>query len=80
MIRCKFQCSQVMPVNEGYNVVLNAVYNNRDGSHNEENAQYWKYTPGGTISFYTVNESAAKYFISGKDYYVDFTEAPDGSN
>jgi hypothetical protein len=58
----------------GWNINFNAVYNNKDGTHNEENAKFWKFTPAGNISFYTVNEEAAKAFKQGKYFYVDFVE------
>ena len=81
MVRTKFICNCVMPVAkangevDGYNVYLNAVYNNKNGEQSEENKEFWKYTPGGTIQFYTVNENAVKEFKQGKYYYVDFTES-----
>jgi hypothetical protein len=81
MVRAKFQCNGVSPVKTnsgddsfGYNINFNAVYNDSNGQQNEENKKYWKMTPAGNISMYTVNENAAKEFKQGKYYYIDFTE------
>lgn len=50
--------------------VLRAVY---DGS--EENKQYFKWTPIDEIKLGILNESAAKIFEPGNEYFVDFTSA-----
>ncbi len=44
-----------------------------DGS--DENKQFYKYSPSGSIELGTVNENAAAQFEIGKEYYVDFTPA-----
>jgi hypothetical protein len=46
---------------------------NSNGS--DENKEFFTNTPGGMITLQTVNMDAAKGFIQGKEYYVDFTEA-----
>lgn len=44
-----------------------------DGS--EENKQFYKYTPGGSIDLSTVNADAGNQFELGAQFYVDFTKA-----
>jgi hypothetical protein len=52
------------------NIGLQAVTDN----DSEENKAFFKATPSGQILLNCVNEDAAKQFIGGKNYYVDFTE------
>jgi hypothetical protein len=44
-------------------------------SGSPENESFYKYTPGGKISLSTINADAAKQFVPGQYYYVDFTAA-----
>lgn len=69
-VRAKFQCDGVTKeAGLDYSTIqLSPVIN---GS--EENKRFWNYTPAGSISLSTTNESAAKQFEVGKEYYVDFT-------
>lgn len=53
-----------------YDIALYAVTAN--GS--KENQEFFTNTPTGSLIFNTVNESAAKQFEVGKEYYIDFTE------
>lgn len=46
-------------------------------SGSEENKQFYKWTPSGEINLMTVNEAAFAAFELGKQYYVDFTLAPE---
>lgn len=69
-VRAKFQCNNVEANGEGFNVSLSPVV-----SGSPENEQFYKMTPGGSISMSTVNAEAAKAFEVGKQYYVDFTPA-----
>jgi hypothetical protein len=66
-VRCKFVCS----FKEGQSVHFSPVY-----SGSEENKKFFQATPGGQIAFYTVNQTALNQFEQGKEYYVDFTAAP----
>ena len=43
---------------------------------NSENKKFWDATPSGKIELNLVNPEAIKLFTIGKEYYVDFTEAP----
>lgn len=40
-----------------------------------ENAEFFKWTPSASIKLSTLNPTAAAYFVPGKEFYVDFTEA-----
>jgi hypothetical protein len=76
MTRAKFWCVKVSNTkfgqqgDVGTEVELKAVY---DGS--EENKQYFKWTPNGSIVLGILNPTAAAIFEPGKEYYVDFTPA-----
>ena len=50
---------------------FNAVYSNTP-----ENNKFWDATPSGQIKMSIVNPEAVKEFTIGRQYYVDFTEAP----
>ena len=69
MVRAKFYCVS----NEGEDtstIILRPVV-----SGSEENALFYKYTPGGQVELSIVNPDAAKQFEVGKEYYVDFAPA-----
>lgn len=69
-VRAKFKVESVTNRASGSEIRLEPV---TIGS--EENAAFYRYTPGGKIELNTVNADAAKQFIPGKEYYVDFTPA-----
>ena len=73
MVRCKFACTWKSPDTAGIitQIGLSPVY-----SGSEENKAFFNATPGGQILFYSVNKPAADQFEIGKEYYVDFSEAP----
>lgn len=56
---------------DGDSVLLDPVY-----SGSEENKEFFKYTPGGSIYLNVVNPPALEQFKQGAEYYVDFTPAP----
>jgi hypothetical protein len=71
MVRCKFACTgKVKVAEDNTSITLSPVYSGSD-----ENKEFWKWTPGGSIQFYTINEKAAEQFELGKEYYVDFSKA-----
>lgn len=41
-----------------------------------ENVKFFAATPGGMLQLSTVNPEAWKQFEQGKEYYLDFSEAP----
>ena len=72
MVRAKFRVTSVEPAggDNGTRVSLQPVI---DGS--EENKNFYRWTPGGSITLDTINDAAAAQFILGGEYYVDFTPA-----
>lgn len=66
--RCKFVCN-LKDEKTGYSC-FSPVY-----SGSEENKQFFKYTPGGELRFFTVNASVYNNFEMGKEYYIDISEA-----
>ncbi len=77
-IRAKFKCTSAQrSVTEGQassQVRLEAVM---DGS--PENKQFFEYTPGGSVDLAILNPDAAEQFKEGREYFVDFSEAPAAS-
>lgn len=74
-VRAKFTCNSVK--DEGSEMVkLSAVYGN-DDKDNEENNQFSEATPYGELEMMVSNPGAKGFFQEGKNYYLDFTEAPE---
>lgn len=75
MTRAKFRCELVTfhktTAGTTYNVTLRPVTVGSD-----ENKEFYKYTPAGNIELTVVSENTADMFVPGKEYFVDFTEAP----
>lgn len=74
-VRTKFKCKEVSNSSpntdeNGKTIKLEAVI---DGS--DENKEFFRWTPGGEISFSCVNAAASEQFEVGKEYYVDLTPA-----
>jgi len=69
-VRAKFQVDSVEHTVGGATVKMTPVINGSD-----ENKQFYKWTPSGSITLATVNPEAAKQFEPGKQFYVDFTPA-----
>ena len=74
-VRCKFRChlkevSQAGTPHETALIKMSPV-----SSGSPENQEFFKYTPGGDITFYTVNKAAADQIEQGQEYYVDITKA-----
>ena len=70
-MRAKFKCESVNNFEHGQEVSLSAV----QSSENQEDQDFNKYTPSGTHTMMIDNPDARDYFIPGKKYYLDFTEA-----
>lgn len=71
-VRCKMKCEAVITTWSGheflYEIKLLPV------THGSiENAEFFRYTPYGQLSFGSVS---AHEFEPGKEYYIDLTEAP----
>ncbi len=60
---------------ELHTLIFAPVYANNDPTH--ENSHFWDYSPSGEIRLGTVNPDAWNYFRLGKEYYVNFKEAPE---
>jgi hypothetical protein len=73
-MRCKVSCSSITPAGktpeDGYYMSFSPVY-----TGSEENKDFFKWTPGGTVQFNVMNVAAASKFEQGKEYYLDFTPA-----
>ena len=70
MVRAKFRVDSITESSYGKTIELRPV---TQGS--PENEQFYRLTPGGSISLSTVNEEAAKQFKVGAEFYIDFTPA-----
>lgn len=73
-VRAKFTCNAVVPNEFGGGITahFNAVY-----SDNGENASYSKSTPNGNLTIMIDDSTpAVTFFERGKNYYLDFSEAP----
>lgn len=73
-VRAKFVISHILKSDDG-GISVNAVpvYH---GS--EENKAFNDATPGGQLSLHIASGKPAQdFFVQGKEYYIDFTEAPE---
>lgn len=74
MVRAKFKVQSIEKTGEGDSsgatITLWPVV-----SGSEENEQFFKYTPAGSIVLSTINPGAAEQFEVGGEYYVDFLQA-----
>lgn len=70
VIKAKFRCDSVMKFVNGETVELHPVVSGSD-----ENKEWSKYTPTGTVSMTITTEGAVNSFVPGKEYYLEFTEA-----
>jgi hypothetical protein len=74
-VRSKFVCSEISNSSgstdeNGKTIKLGAVIAGSD-----ENNEFFRWTPSGSISLTCVSVEASKQFEVGKEYYVDFTPA-----
>lgn len=75
--RAKFQCLSVTDHGWNKTIKLGVVYSRKDG---EENKDFTKATPSGTIEMQIDNLAAAVQFVPQQYYYVDFSPAPVDAN
>lgn len=71
-IRAKFICEFVKYLGDSCEVSLTPVI---QGS--EENKAFYSATPGGQIRLEVIDVETASQFEAGKEYFVDFTKAPE---
>jgi hypothetical protein len=64
------RCTEKTENTAGFKVILEPV---TCGS--KENEEFFKWTPYGKIDIGTINPEAAKQFIPGEEYYIDFSPA-----
>jgi hypothetical protein len=71
-VRAKFVVNKIsrtlMGSDEGQTISLTPVYAN-----SPENAEFYKWTPCGSVELGTINPKAGDYFKLGKEYFLDFT-------
>lgn len=72
-VRAKFKVDSITKHNGGNEEVrLSPVYG-KDGT---ANAAWSKYTPQGSVSLTITQDGAQGRFEPGKEYFIDFSEAP----
>lgn len=72
-VRAKFYVTEIAQTTNGGRVRLQAV------CRGEDNKEWAAYTPSGQIDMTILNDVALAQFIEpGREFYVDFTEAPKG--
>ena len=71
-VRAKFRCSKAEPHSWGNEYEFGAVYST---DPNHENKAFWDATPSAMLTM-TISNPKAQIFEVGKEYYLDFTEAP----
>jgi hypothetical protein len=70
-VRCKFRVEHTKKNDDGStDVHMRAV-----ATGSEENAEYWRWTPAGTLVLSTVNQKAADALEPGVEYYVDIVRS-----
>ncbi len=72
IVKAKFICESVKDFGVQKEVQCTAVTR---GS--EENLSFHKYTPSGTLTMLVDNPTTDGFFKPGKEFYVNFEEAPD---
>lgn len=74
-VRAKFSCTRVSEDSNGYkDAEFSAVYSEDES----ENADFAKATPSGEVKIQiSPDVPASNFFKPGKNYYLDFTEAPE---
>lgn len=69
-VRAKFKVDSITDYGQQKDIRMSPVH-----SGSEENKAFWKWTPSGSLVLGTINEEAAKQFVPGKEFYIDFTSA-----
>jgi len=73
-VRAKFRCESLTDFGMTKEVRLSAVCN--DADPDSENSSFNRYTPSGELRMSIDNDAASIQFVPGKEYYLDFSEAP----
>jgi hypothetical protein len=70
-VRAKMKCASKTEMENGsFSIHMYPVI--RDS---EENKQFFKWTPDGSLQLNVLNETAAAEIIPGKEYYIDINLA-----
>lgn len=64
-----------LPATEGVTPTTKVTLSAVSPEKSPENKQFWEATPSGEVVLYIKNGEAAKQFVEGKEYYIDFTPA-----
>lgn len=73
-VRAKMRCHNIQTANGNVAVQMGAVYS---ADPESENKKFSDYTPSASVMLNIQQDKpAAKMFEVGKEYYVDFIEAP----
>ncbi len=75
MMRAKLTVESVQKLQDDESVVFRTKYNCEDSP---EDNNYSKYTPSATATFWISNPNLIGKFSVGQQFYVDFTEIPNG--
>jgi len=84
MVRAKFRVVEISRLDgRGYvgnpaevqSIHLSPVYTG--AKPDDENSKFYAATPSGRIELTVVHKDVGDSFEMGKEYYVDFTKAPD---
>jgi hypothetical protein len=68
--RAKFSCKSIDQTDDTHRIKFEPVFSGSD-----ENRDFFKWTPGGSIDLQVVGNDTAAQFQVGHDYYVDFSDA-----
>lgn len=75
--RLKFNLVSKSTTNYGKEDLFNVKFSPVTGnSGSDEDKEFYRYSPSGTLEFNTINKHAADSFEFGRSYYLDITEAP----
>ena len=78
-VRAKFYVSEVKASKNNYGgkdgEVLTTIKLQPVSGTSEENKQFFRWTPAGSIDLGTVNPAVVEQFHIGDEFYIDFTPA-----
>lgn len=81
VVRAKFYVSEVKQskwnsYGNAEGELLTTIKLNPVTGNSEENKQFFRWSPAGSIDLGTVNPAVVEQFHIGDEFYVDFTPAP----
>lgn len=74
-VRAKFKCHSKEMREQGAEQVAALTFYASYGE-GKDNKDWSKWTPSGTLTMTISNPAAFEWFEPGKEYYLDFSEAP----